>query len=181
MRPQAINSLQPIPCSCGNREFFCPNGYFWHATDAARRLRRHVDGDATGERLITVAEAIDQYEADLKAREPANAERLRPRLKPAFAPRPVGLPPRGRCMPFVPAGGLGGIKEAVLLESIGEKPMFRDASRSHLPLIHFTDLAAACAGVLSEADVPCSYPMSLPPWWRRDFSTGLRDLRHSVG
>jgi hypothetical protein len=66
---------------------------YWQASDAARKVGRRTNSDDTGERPLTVAEALDQYEADLKAhnQNPDNATTLRGHMKPAFAARPVTL------------------------------------------------------------------------------------------
>jgi integrase len=54
---------------------------FWQAIDEARKLARRQPGDDAGDdtRPVTVAEALDRYEVDLKARggDPYNAARAR--------------------------------------------------------------------------------------------------------
>jgi integrase len=64
---------------------------WWQAQDAARKLARGGDTDAG--RPVTVAEAIDDYAADLLARGGAieNAGRIRMHLSPTLAAKPVGL------------------------------------------------------------------------------------------
>jgi hypothetical protein len=64
---------------------------FWQAQDAARKLARGSDADAG--RPVTVAEAIDAYEADLSARGMAteNAGRIRLHVTATLAAKPVGL------------------------------------------------------------------------------------------
>ena len=135
----------------------------------------------TSERLITVAEAIDQYEADLNVCEPATAERLRPYLKPAFTARPVGLLTTRKIHAFRAGRWTRQDQRSRATRkhrreaNVPRRVKITPASDS----IH--GFSCRLRGRAFQADVPCSYPMSLPPWWRRDFSTGLRDLRHSVG
>src|SRR5258708_7248133 len=63
---------------------------FWQAIDAARKLARAGDGP-TGDRPITVNEAITGYEADLLARgaDVSNASRLRHNVPPTLAAKLV--------------------------------------------------------------------------------------------
>jgi integrase len=66
---------------------------YWQAVEAARKLARG-QGDDGGTRPLTVAEALDRYEADLKARqaEVYNATRARLHLAgTALAVKPVQL------------------------------------------------------------------------------------------
>jgi integrase len=62
---------------------------YWGALDRARGLARGSDGD--GDKPITVAAALDQYEADLRARrgDIANAARVRVHLPDAIAAKLV--------------------------------------------------------------------------------------------
>ena len=64
---------------------------FWEAQDKARALARGKDEDSG--RPGTVAEAIDDYEADLVVRGGAvvNAQRLRRLLPPAILSKPIAL------------------------------------------------------------------------------------------
>jgi integrase len=64
---------------------------FWQAQDKARSLARGTDAD-TG-RPATLAEALDDYENDLRARggDAGNATRARGHLTPALLSRPVSL------------------------------------------------------------------------------------------
>jgi hypothetical protein len=64
---------------------------FWQAQDRARVLVRGKD--ASGDRPATVAEALDTYERDLKARNGAiaNARIVRNLLPPALLAKPVAL------------------------------------------------------------------------------------------
>jgi hypothetical protein len=64
---------------------------FWQAQDRARSLARGTDADAG--RPATVGEALDDYEADLKARggDPGNATRARGHLTPALLTKPVAM------------------------------------------------------------------------------------------
>jgi integrase len=67
---------------------------YWQAIDAARALARKEPGDAGDiTRPVTVAEAIDRYETDLKARGGSlnNASRVRVHLPPTLASKPVAL------------------------------------------------------------------------------------------
>jgi integrase len=65
---------------------------YWQAIDAARVLARQQPG-ADSTRPITVAEALDQYEADLRARggDVYNAAHVRVHLPPTLAAKPVQL------------------------------------------------------------------------------------------
>ena len=64
---------------------------FWQAQDQARSLARATAG--TGYKLVTVAEALDHYAADLRARggDPVNAQRVRNHLTPPLAAKAVAL------------------------------------------------------------------------------------------
>src|SRR5262249_52356712 len=64
---------------------------YWQAIDAARKTARSTGEDA-GDRPVTVAEAIDLYEADLRARggNPRNARHVRGQVPAALAARLVG-------------------------------------------------------------------------------------------
>jgi integrase len=64
---------------------------FWQAIDHARALARGDQGD--GEKPISVAQALDQYETDLQARggDKANATRVRSHLTAALAERFVSV------------------------------------------------------------------------------------------
>jgi len=64
---------------------------FWQAIDAARKTARSTSEDA-GDRPLTVAEALDLYEADLRARgsDPRNASQVRGHVPAALATRLVG-------------------------------------------------------------------------------------------
>jgi integrase len=67
---------------------------YWQALDAARALARRQPGDAIDEgRPLTVAEALDRYEADLKARDgdPYNARHARLHLTGSILTKPVAL------------------------------------------------------------------------------------------
>jgi integrase len=63
---------------------------FWMATDKARALARGSDDNG---RPVTVAEALDRYRDNLKARGGllGNAERVRYHLPPTIAAKPVSL------------------------------------------------------------------------------------------
>jgi integrase len=65
---------------------------YWQAADRALALARGKAGE-TGDRPVTVAEALDRYEADLKARggDPYNAGRVRAHLAGALLGKPVSL------------------------------------------------------------------------------------------
>jgi integrase len=66
---------------------------FWEAQDRARRLARN-DGEGTGDRPATVAEALDAYEADLRLRGgdvANNVGRVRLHLSSGLAQRPISL------------------------------------------------------------------------------------------
>jgi integrase len=64
---------------------------FYQACDRARAIARGKNGDS--HRPATWAMALDAYEADLRARggDPVNASRVRGRLTPALANKPVAL------------------------------------------------------------------------------------------
>jgi integrase len=64
---------------------------FWQAQDRARKLARGTDADSG--RPATVAEALDDYERDLKARDGAlfNARYVRRLLPPTLRAKPVAL------------------------------------------------------------------------------------------
>jgi hypothetical protein len=64
---------------------------FWAAQDKARSIARA--GEGSGERPATVSEALDAYEANLRARGGAlgNVTRVRFNLPSTLAARPVGL------------------------------------------------------------------------------------------
>jgi hypothetical protein len=67
---------------------------FWQAIDQARALARRQPGEAIDEsRPVTVAEALDRYEADLKARgsSPYNAEHPRIHLPALILNKTVAL------------------------------------------------------------------------------------------
>jgi integrase len=67
---------------------------YWQAVDAARALARRQPGAADDEsRPLTVAEALNRYEADLKARggDPYNARHARLHLTGSILSKPVGL------------------------------------------------------------------------------------------
>jgi integrase len=66
---------------------------YWSAVDAARALARRQPGDDVGERPLTVAEALDRYAIDLKARggSPYNAEHPRIHLPGSILSKPVSL------------------------------------------------------------------------------------------
>ena len=67
---------------------------YWQAVDAARALARRQPGDAVDEsRPLTVAEALDRYESDLKARggDPYNARHARLHLTGSILSKPVAL------------------------------------------------------------------------------------------
>jgi integrase len=67
---------------------------YWQAIDQARALARRQPGDAVDEsRSLTVAEALDRYEADLKARGGStyNAEHPRIHLTGVLLNKPVAL------------------------------------------------------------------------------------------
>jgi integrase len=67
---------------------------YWQAIDQARALARRQPGDAVDEsRPLIVAEALDRYEADLKARggSPYNAEHPRIHLTGVLLNKPVAL------------------------------------------------------------------------------------------
>jgi integrase len=63
---------------------------FWQAQDAARKLAR---GTVESGKPITVAEALDDYERDLRARGglAGNASRVRHHLPPSLATKPVAM------------------------------------------------------------------------------------------
>ena len=67
---------------------------YWQAIDQARALARRQPGETIDEsRPVTVAEALDRYEADLKARggSPYNAEHPRIHLPSVILNKPVAL------------------------------------------------------------------------------------------
>src|SRR6516225_5869130 len=67
---------------------------YWQALDTARALARRQPGEAIDEsRPLTVAEALDRYEADLKARggDPYNARHARLHLPGSILSKPVAL------------------------------------------------------------------------------------------
>ena len=67
---------------------------FWQAIDAARALARRQEGDAGDDsRPLTVDEALDRYETDLKARggDSYNAKRARFHLPGSILTKPVAL------------------------------------------------------------------------------------------
>ncbi len=67
---------------------------YWQALDTARALARRQPGEAIDEsRPLTVAEALDRYEADLKARggDPYNVRHVRLHLTGSILSKPVAL------------------------------------------------------------------------------------------
>jgi integrase len=66
---------------------------FWGAQDRARQLARGKDNADDGTKPATVAQALDHYAADLKARggHVYNAKRVRFHLSPTLLSRPVSL------------------------------------------------------------------------------------------
>ena len=67
---------------------------YWEAQDAAKKFARRQPGDVADEsRPLTVSEALDRYEADLRARggDAYNASRARVHLTAALASKPVAL------------------------------------------------------------------------------------------
>jgi integrase len=66
---------------------------YWQALDLARATARRTSGEGEGDRPVTVAEAIDLYEADLRARggDPRNASQVRGHVPAALATRLVGV------------------------------------------------------------------------------------------
>ena len=67
---------------------------YWQALDTARALARRQPGDVVDEsRPLTVAEALDRYESDLKARggDPYNARHARLHLTGSILSKPVVL------------------------------------------------------------------------------------------
>src|SRR5215831_1384191 len=67
---------------------------YWQAIDAARALARRQEGDAGDDsRPLTVDEALDRYEADLRARggDIYNARRARFHLPGSILTKPVAL------------------------------------------------------------------------------------------
>src|SRR5207248_5973196 len=67
---------------------------YWQALDTARALARRQPGEAIDEsRPLTVAEALDRYEADLKARggDPYNVRHVRLHLNGSILSKPVAL------------------------------------------------------------------------------------------
>jgi integrase len=65
---------------------------YWQAVDEARRLARGTD-DVPDSKPMTVEDALDAYERDLKTRgaDPANAQRARKHLTATLASKPVML------------------------------------------------------------------------------------------
>jgi integrase len=65
---------------------------YWQAVDQARALARGTD-DVPDSKPMTVADALDAYERDLKTRgaDPANAQRARKHLTARLASKPVML------------------------------------------------------------------------------------------
>jgi|EndMetStandDraft_8_1072994.scaffolds.fasta_scaffold67165_1 integrase len=65
---------------------------YWQAVDQARALARGTD-DVPDSKPMTVADALDAYERDLKTRgaDPANAQRARKHLTATLAGKPVML------------------------------------------------------------------------------------------
>src|SRR5437667_7725772 len=67
---------------------------YWQAIDTARALARRQPGEAIDEsRPLTVAEVLDRYEADLKARggDPYNVRHVRLHLTGSILSKPVAL------------------------------------------------------------------------------------------
>jgi integrase len=67
---------------------------YWQALDTARALARRQPGEAIDEsRPLTVAEALDRYEADLKVRggDPYNVRHVRLHLTGSILSKPVAL------------------------------------------------------------------------------------------
>jgi integrase len=66
---------------------------YWQAQERARSLARASDKDGDADKLVTVKEAVDRYEAELKARggDPANAARIRVHLSEILAAKTVAL------------------------------------------------------------------------------------------
>jgi integrase len=66
---------------------------YWEAIDLARTTARRAGDAVEGDRPVTVAEAIDLYEADLRARggDPRNARQVRGHVPAALATRLVGV------------------------------------------------------------------------------------------
>ena len=67
---------------------------YWEAIDSARKLARRQPGDVADEsRPLTVSEALDRYEADLRARggDLYNAKRSRIHLPGSILSKPVAL------------------------------------------------------------------------------------------
>ena len=64
---------------------------FWQATETARELARSADGVSDTERPLTVKEALEVYQRDLKARggNETNATLILPKVRPALAAKPV--------------------------------------------------------------------------------------------
>jgi site-specific recombinase XerD len=64
---------------------------FWQAQDRARLIAR--DGDGSGDRPITVSEALDNYASELRSRRGhgLNVSRVRHHLSSSFASKTVGL------------------------------------------------------------------------------------------
>ncbi len=66
---------------------------YYQATDRARQLARGASGDEDNGRPLTVGEAVDRHEADLKIRgnSPGSATRVRYNLTPSLNTKPVSL------------------------------------------------------------------------------------------
>jgi hypothetical protein len=64
---------------------------YWQAIESARALARSAEG--TSDRPVTVSEALDHYEADLRSRggDVGNVQRVRLHLPTALAAKAVGL------------------------------------------------------------------------------------------
>jgi integrase len=66
---------------------------YWQAIDVARALARGRPGADDANRPVTVGEALDRYQHDLKTRgaDAQNANRVRRHLTPSLATKPVAL------------------------------------------------------------------------------------------
>jgi integrase len=66
---------------------------YWQAVDVARALARRQPGADDAKRPVTVSEALDRYQRDLKSRgaDAQNANRVRKHLTPTLATKPVAL------------------------------------------------------------------------------------------
>ena len=66
---------------------------YWQAIDVARALARGQPGRDDASRPVTVSEALDRYQRDLKSRgaDAQNANRVRRHLTPTLATKPVAL------------------------------------------------------------------------------------------